>query len=104
MSFSCYSQYNEKVNKDNELLFVILRRKNIGVKAAEYWKGQHPKFNTPERKLELKRFAEDNLEEYGMPEVGFFEEGIMKHVQSFFSEQRRYKKRTHSKVHVGTFS
>lgn len=80
------------------MVFILFRRKNIGVKAVENWKGQYPKFNTPERKMELKKFAENNVKEFGMPEVGFSEEGIMKHVQSFFNEQRRYRKRPHSKV------
>ena len=59
--------------------------------AATKWKGI-PKFNSPTMKAELVKFAAEVAPQCAMPEVGFNEEGIMKHVQSYFNEQRRYKR------------
>ena len=60
--------------------------------ASAHWKNT-PKFNTPEKKLELAKFAEKIEKECAAPAVGFNKEGISKHIQDFFNEQRRYKKR-----------
>lgn len=59
----------------------------------EHWDNQYPKFNTPERKSELAKFAETIAKECAVPAVGFNKDGIEKHIKDFFSEQRRYKKR-----------
>lgn len=60
--------------------------------AANKWKNS-PKFNSPEAKAELDAFAEQIKGDCGIPEIHFGKEGIKKHVQMFFNEQRRYKKR-----------
>lgn len=44
-------------------------------------------------KVQLKEFAEEIAPECGIPEISFGVEGIAKHIQSFFNEQRRYGKR-----------
>ena len=67
------------------------RRKRVGVLAAAKWKGYVPKFNSPKMKAQLASFAADVAPQCAMPEVGFCEEGIMKHVQAYFNEQRRYR-------------
>ena len=69
------------------------RRKQVGVLACEHWGNQYPKFNTPERKAALAKFAEQIAPECAVPAAGFNKDGIAKHIQDFFSEQRRYKKR-----------
>ena len=70
------------------------RRKKVGVLAADRWKGiKSPKFNTPQMEAELANFAKEIEAQCSMPEVGFNADGIMKHVQSFFNEQRRYRNR-----------
>ena len=56
------------------------------------WGSELPKFNSPESKAELKKFAEAITPECGISEINFNEEGIAKHIQTFFSEQRRYRK------------
>ncbi|XP_020610438.1 uncharacterized protein LOC110048998 isoform X2 [Orbicella faveolata] len=68
----------------------LLKRKRVGVLAATKWKGI-PKFNSPTMKAELVSFAAEVAPQCAMPEVGFNEEGIMKHVQAYFNEQRRYR-------------
>ena len=70
--------------------------------ASTRWKGVVPKFNNPEAKAELASFASEITTQCGMPEVGFNEDGIIKHVQANFNEQRRYRRnKSDSKV---TFS
>jgi hypothetical protein len=71
----------------------LSRRKRIGVLASNKWKVSLPRFNSPELKAELEQFADDIENECGIPEINFGKEGIVKHVKSFFNEQRRYKKR-----------
>ena len=50
--------------------------------ASTRWKGVVPKFNNPKAKAELASFASEITPQCGMPEVGFNEEGIIKHVQA----------------------
>lgn len=69
------------------------RRKQVGVLACEHWNNTYPKFNTPVRKAELAKFAESIVKKCAVPAAGFDKEGIAKHIQDFFNEQRRYKKR-----------
>lgn len=69
------------------------RRKQVGALASAHWNYTFPKFNNPERKAELAKFATKISEECAVPSVGFNVDGIMKHIQDFFNEQRRYKKR-----------
>ena len=56
------------------------------------WKS-FPKFNTPEKKAELNEFAAEIAPECAIHQINFNEEGISKHIQDFFNEQRRYKKK-----------
>ena len=56
------------------------------------WGDNLPKFSSPESKAELKAFAEEIAQECSIPEISFNEEGIAKHIQTFYSEQRRYRK------------
>ena len=58
--------------------------------AATKWKGIL-RFNSPTMKAELAKFAAEVAPKCAMPEVGFNEEGIVKHVQAYFNEQRRYR-------------
>jgi len=51
-----------------------------------------PNFNTPETKQQLAEFAAEITPECGIPEINFGEDGIVKHIQTYFSEQRRYQK------------
>lgn len=69
------------------------RRKQVGVLACEHWNNQYPKFNTPERKAALAKFAEQIAPECAVPAAGFNKDGIAKHIQDFYNEQRRYQKR-----------
>ena len=56
-------------------------------------------------KAELVGFAAEVAPQCAMPEVGFNEEGIMKHVQSYFNEQRRYRRhKSDCKVTIFVFS
>ena len=67
--------------------------------ASTRWKGVVPKFNNPKAEAELASFTSEITPQCGMPEVGFNEEGIIKHVQSYFNEQRRYRRnKSDSKV------
>ncbi|KAK3733825.1 hypothetical protein QZH41_009292 [Actinostola sp. cb2023] len=43
-------------------------------------------------KANLKEFAREIEKECGIPEIDFMEDGIVKHIQDFFNEQRRYKR------------
>ena len=70
------------------------RRKRFGVLACEHWDNQYPKFNTPERKAALAKFAEQIAPGFAVPAAGFNKDGIAKHIQDFFNEQRRYWKGT----------
>ena len=58
--------------------------------AAAKWKGI-PRFNSTTMKAELVKFAAEVAPQCAMPEVGFNEEGIMKHVEAYFNTQRRYR-------------
>ena len=69
----------------------------MGVLASEHWGMKYPKFNMPELKAELTKFAAKISVECSLPEAGFNEEGIQKHIKDFFSEQRQYKQRKVSK-------
>jgi len=40
----------------------------------------------------LAEFAAEITPECGIPEINFGEDGIAKHIQTYFSEQRRYQK------------
>ncbi|KAJ7378989.1 hypothetical protein OS493_018783 [Desmophyllum pertusum] len=71
----------------------LSKRKRVGILASEHWRGDYPKFNTPEKKAGLNKFASQIEEECGIPEIGFTSEGIAQHIQYFFNEQRRYQKR-----------
>jgi len=51
-----------------------------------------PKFNSPESKAELKVFPEEITSECSIPEINFTEEGNPKNIQTFYSEQRWYRK------------
>ena len=51
-------------------------------------------------KAELNEFSAKIAQVCSIPEVGFNEEGIAKHIQDFCNEQRRYLKLKRSKVHV----
>ena len=68
------------------------RRKRIGVLATQRWGKSLPKFNSPETKQQLAEFATEITPECGIPEINFGEDGIARHIQTFFSEQRRYQK------------
>ncbi len=70
-----------------------LRRKQVGVLASAHCNNTYPKFNTPQRKVELANFAEKIAADCSVPAVGFNRDGIIKHIQDFFNEQRRHKKR-----------
>lgn len=61
--------------------------------ASAHWNNTYPKFNTPKTKVELTKFAEDIEKECAVPALGFNKNGITKHMQDFFKEQRRYKRR-----------
>ena len=76
------------------------RRKKVGVLATEKWGPEFPKFNSPQMKAELNEFSAKIAPVCSIPEVGFNEEGIAKHIQDFCSEQRRYLKLKRSKVHL----
>lgn len=43
-------------------------------------------------KAKLVDFSREITEECGMPEICFGEDGISKHIQDYFNEQRRYTK------------
>jgi len=51
-------------------------------------------------KAELNEFSAKIAPVCSIPEVGFNEEGIAKHIQDFCNEQRRYLKLKRSKVQV----
>ena len=82
---------------------ISCRRKKVGVMATEKWGPKFPKFNSPQMKAELSEFAAKIAPTCGMPEAGFNEDGIAKHIQDFCNEQRRYHKMKTSKVHVLPF-
>lgn len=70
------------------------RCKKVGLLATQTWgAGNFPKFNTPEMKTQLKTFASDIEAECSIPEIGFTSDAICQHIQDYFNEQRRYKKR-----------
>ena len=72
---------------------LYFRRKQVGILATAHWKNSFPKFNTPEKRLELAEFASSIADECSVPAAGFNKEGIVKHIQDYFNEQRRYNKR-----------
>ena len=83
----------------------IYRRKKVGVLAAEHWKyNPAPKFNTPQMKSALANFAEQIAPQCAMPEIGFTVDGIVKHVQCFFNEQRRYRNRKQVDLKVHNYT
>ena len=61
--------------------------------ALVHWNNANPKFNAPKKKVELTKFAEEIEQECAAPALGFNKDGITKHIQDFFNEQRRYKRR-----------
>ena len=97
-----YKPLEHIVNRDKgekPSLCFYCRRKRIGMLASTQWKGVVPKCNNPKAKAELASFASEITPQCGMPEVGFNEEGIVKHVQAYFNEQRRYRRnKSDSKV------
>ncbi|KAK3718615.1 hypothetical protein QZH41_015459, partial [Actinostola sp. cb2023] len=86
-SMADISQFSPEVKQ-----MYLLKRKKIGMLATRKWEGYLPRFNTPEMKANLKEFARENEKECGIPEIDFMEDGIVKHIQDFFNEQRRYKR------------
>lgn len=80
------------------------RRKKVGLLATQHWGvGNFPKFNTPETKAQLKKFALDIEQECSIPEIGFTCEGICQHIQDYFNEQRRYRKRSGQQVWLSSY-
>lgn len=75
----------------------LSKRKKVGVLATEKWGPEFPKFNSPQMKAELNEFSAKIAPICSIPEVGFNEEGIAKHIQDFCNEQRRYLKLKRSK-------
>lgn len=71
---------------------LLLRCKRIGILASEHWKGDYPKFNTPEKKVELNNFASQIEAECGIPEIGFTWRELPNTSKIFFNEQQQYKK------------
>ena len=49
-------------------------------------------------KTQLKTFASDIEGECSIPEIGFTYDAICQHIQDYFNEQRRYKKRNGQQV------
>ena len=74
------------------IMTFVSRRKRIGTLATKKWGDNLPKFNSPESKAELEAFAKEITPECSIPEINFNEEGIARHIQTFYSEQRRYRK------------
>ena len=75
-------------------MYISLKTKESWSAGYRKWKNNlYPKFNTPQMKSELVNFAKQIAPECAMPEVGFNVDGIIKHVQCFFNEQRRYRNR-----------
>lgn len=70
----------------------LYRRKKIGLLATQRWGDSLPKFNSPDTKQQLTEFATRITPECGIPELNFNADGIARHIQNFFSEQRRYRK------------
>ena len=70
----------------------LYRRKKIGLLATQRWGDSLPKFNSPDTKKQLTEFATGITQECGIPEINFNADGIARHIQAFFSEQRRYRK------------
>lgn len=68
----------------NISLFKFFRRKRVGYLVAMKWR--NPKFNSPEARNELQKFAEEIFDECSMPQVGFDLKGIVQHVRDFFNE------------------
>ena len=80
------------------------RRKKVGLLATQHWGvGNFPKFNTPEMKAQLKKFAIDIVPECSIPEIGFTCEGICQHIQNYFNEQCRYRKRNGQQVWLWSY-
>ena len=52
--------------------------------ATAHWNNTYPKFNTPKKKVELARFAEDIEKECAVPALGFNKDGIAKHIPNLF--------------------
>ena len=75
------------------------RRKKVGLLATQKWgAGNFPKFNTLEMKTQLKTFASDIEGECSIPEIGFTYDALRQHIQDYFNEQCRYKKRNGQQV------
>ncbi|CAH3162683.1 unnamed protein product [Pocillopora meandrina] len=80
-------------NPEMKSLYLSKHRK-VGLLATQHWGvGNFPKFNTPEMKAQLKKFAIDIVPECSIPEIEFTCEGICQHIQNYFNEQCRYRKR-----------
>ncbi|KAL9977960.1 hypothetical protein ACROYT_G015429 [Oculina patagonica] len=84
----------------------LSKRKKIGLLATQRWGDSLPKFNSPETKKQLTEFATGITPDCGIPEINFNSDGIARHIQNFFSEQRRYRKNktTSCKYSSGEFS
>ena len=74
------------------LTMYVYRRKKIGLEATQRWGDSLPKFNCPDTKQQPTEFATRINSECGIPEVNFNADGIARHFQNFFTEQRRYRK------------
>ena len=75
------------------------RGKKVGLLATQKrGAGNFPKFKTPEMKTQLKTFASDIEGECSIPEIGFTYDAICQHIQDYFNEQCRYKKRNGQQV------
>lgn len=75
------------------------RGKKVGLLATQKrGAGNVPKFNTPEMKTQLKTFASDIEGECSIPEIGFTYDAICQHIQDYFNEQCRCKKRNGQQV------
>ena len=70
----------------------LYRRKKIGLLATQRWGESLPKFKSPDTKQQLTEFATRITPECGIPELNSNADGIARHIQNFFTEQRRYRK------------
>lgn len=97
---NCDSNSNSSVNLIYHRVYILAyilfttlyRRKKIGLLATQRWGDSLPKFNSPDTKQQLTEFATRITPECGIPELNFNADGIARHIQNFFSEQRRYRK------------
>ena len=92
------------VNVISSLKSLPRRHKKVGLLATQHWGvGNFPKFNTPEMKAQLKKFAIDIVPECSILEIGFTCEGICQHIQNYFNEQCCYRKRNGQQVWLWSY-